>query len=125
MVIIFHYSEIIKINFWLLKVGVTGVDLFFMISGFVIMASILKNNWFDFLKKRIFRLYPAFFIITLIIYFIVNKYYYPKLFFSFQQLLINLCFFPNQFGFNYFDGVCWSLTVEIQFYLFITLFETN
>jgi peptidoglycan/LPS O-acetylase OafA/YrhL len=41
--------------------GVTGVDLFFIISGFVILLTLEKTrNWQDFVVSRFSRLYPVY-----------------------------------------------------------------
>ncbi|NSL37173.1 acyltransferase, partial [Citrobacter werkmanii] len=41
--------------------GYIGVDLFFMISGFVIMLSTEKDkSSFSFIIKRLFRIYPVY-----------------------------------------------------------------
>ncbi|MBE2288046.1 MAG: acyltransferase, partial [Chitinophagaceae bacterium] len=53
MVVLFHYS--------ILQVGTTGVDLFFIISGFVILMSVSKvNSGIEFVINRISRLYPTY-----------------------------------------------------------------
>lgn len=57
-VIIFH------INKEWLPSGFIGVDIFFVISGFIISSIILNNkkkfNFFDFYKKRINRIIPPY-----------------------------------------------------------------
>ena len=41
----------------------TAVDLFFMISGFVIFLSVVDNpSWKIFVKRRILRLYPTYWV---------------------------------------------------------------
>lgn len=72
MVVLFHYtfrgfivnSSIVAFPFlgFIFKYGYLGVDLFFMISGFVIYMSIENSSLLNFLKSRIVRLYPAFWI---------------------------------------------------------------
>ena len=62
-VVFFHMTmgrEEAKYGF---KLGVTGVDLFFIISGFVILLTLEKTkNWRSFLISRFSRLYPAYWI---------------------------------------------------------------
>ena len=70
MVVLFHYtfrgfiasSSILEFPLlgFLFKYGYLGVDLFFIISGFVIYMSIEKSNVYGFVKSRIARLYPAY-----------------------------------------------------------------
>src|SRR5881394_93905 len=44
------------------KYGYLGVDLFFMISGFVILMSVSSGSLRDFFVSRVVRLYPAFWV---------------------------------------------------------------
>ena len=64
--------------------GYQAVHLFFVLSGFGLALSALltenKGNqirWFDFLKKRFFRLYPSYWLI-LAIYLLLNVSQYPS-----------------------------------------------
>src|ERR1044072_9360250 len=61
MVVFFHYTfwrPQAKLGF---NLGTTGVDLFFMISGFVIFMSLLHiNQSKEFVINRISRLYPGY-----------------------------------------------------------------
>ena len=65
LVIAYHYGLPVKNGF-------IGVDVFFVISGFVITQSLLRNNTGsklqdlgNFYIKRIARLFPAFFVVFL------------------------------------------------------------
>jgi exopolysaccharide production protein ExoZ len=48
--------------------GSIGVDIFFFISGFIIFISIDKSGYYDkpftFLKKRLLRIIPLYFLVT-------------------------------------------------------------
>ena len=54
----------------ILKGGFIGVDIFFVISGFLITTHILKNleneqfSFHDFFSRRIRRIFPALIIVT-------------------------------------------------------------
>lgn len=39
--------------------GAFAVDVFFVISGFLVAASLQRNDWRDFLRARALRIYPA------------------------------------------------------------------
>jgi peptidoglycan/LPS O-acetylase OafA/YrhL len=130
LVLLFHYtnrySEIFNtnitsslINF---KYGGLGVDLFFIISGFVIFLTI-KNTTkpLDFVFKRFSRLYPTFWVCMFITFFIVKSSDLIDYHRSFSDLLINLTMIPDIFGVKRIDGVYWSLLPELAFYLLMLI----
>src|SRR5690242_6269345 len=45
--------------------GAWGVELFFVISGFVILPSVMRYSLGQFALRRFLRLYPLFFVFTL------------------------------------------------------------
>ena len=129
MVILFHYPRWFDHPAWfpeVLKFGWTGVDLFFVLSGFLIasqlFAQIKKEGSFsikDFYIKRFFRIIPIY-------YFVLAMYFlFPV--FSGDQLLPPLwkfLTFTHNVGFTNFMthrsfGVVWSLCVEEHFYLLL------
>ncbi|PWJ60054.1 peptidoglycan/LPS O-acetylase OafA/YrhL [Dyadobacter jejuensis] len=111
---------------WQFRYGVTGVDIFFMISGFVIYMSLNKvQKPGDFLVFRFARLYPAYWMCVLLtaIFILV----YEPAHFSLAQILANLTMFPIYFGVENLDGSYWTLLVELCFYIwiFILLFRRS
>ena len=71
IVILFHFNE----SYF--PYGYLGVDIFFVISGFVITQSLFKNYFLDgkisiiqFYLKRFKRLYPA--LITVILFILIS-----------------------------------------------------
>lgn len=104
------------------KYGYLGVDVFFIISGFVIFLSIQKFLIFQFIKSRISRLYPAFWVSVFITFFFSffwggNRYNVNLL-----QLLSNLTMLNGFFGVKHIDGVYWTLLVEMKFYFFVLIY---
>lgn len=101
------------------KYGYFGVHLFFIISGFVILLSIQKNSIFLFIKSRIVRLYPAYWVCAIITFLVIlffgETYFNASLF----QLFGNLSMLNGFFGVPSIDGVYWSLHVELIFYFLI------
>jgi peptidoglycan/LPS O-acetylase OafA/YrhL len=93
-----------------------GVDLFFLISGFVIFMTALKQSWKDFLISRVVRLYPAYLICCTITFLITTIVGNPKLISTPLDYLVNLTMLNIPFGVRSVDGVYWSLFVEIRFY---------
>jgi len=107
--------------------GWTGVDLFFVLSGFLIASHLfaqIKNGQFilfkPFFLKRFFRIVPAF-LFTLALYFCFPFFREKE---SLPPLLKFLSFTQN-FGLNLKDNGtfshAWSLCVEEHFYLFLPL----
>ena len=132
-VIIYHYFPSISQN------GYLGVDIFFVISGFVITKSITEKNLFSvsriifFYRKRILRLFPSIVVVILLFLFLfvlfVSRSGY-EVFQTAKYSIVGLSniylFYINQDYFsinnelNPFSHI-WSLSVEEQFYLIYPL----
>ena len=137
-VIIFHISE------RALPGGYLGVDIFFVISGFLITSILIKDmrgaaqsgktwNWARFYERRVRRIFPP--LLTVLLASTIMAW----LFFSGEELraysrsaLSSLGFFANWHFLGetgYFDGPAqykpllhiWSLGVEEQYYLLFPL----
>ena len=133
---------VILVVFYHLKIpffsgGFLGVDIFFVISGYLITKIIYHNydnknfNFFNFLIKRIKRLFPALLFVLLIVvsfgYLILSPVDYVKV----AKSAISSFFFISNFYYwsesNYFDQInefkslvhTWSLGIEMSFYLII------
>lgn len=121
-VLIFHFTlnqNGEKIG-WRFNYGVTGVDIFFMISGFVIFLTINKIKvWQEFLTFRFARLYPTYWVCMLLTT-IVILIYNPSSF-DLYQFLANLTMTPAFFGQEVLDGSYWTLLVELLFYFWILI----
>ncbi|WP_157486821.1 acyltransferase family protein [Dyadobacter alkalitolerans] len=122
IVVLFHYTlgpngTMLGFEF---RFGVTGVDIFFMISGFVIFMTISRvKHWPDFLVSRFARLYPAFWCCMLLTA-TVMMYFEPHLL-SLARILANLTMASILFGEEYMDQSYWTLLVELVFYFWIFL----
>ena len=122
----------------LFKNGYLGVDIFFVISGFVITKSLheeFKNggeiNFLNFYKKRFKRIFPVLlFILTIV--FIFYKFYGPPDISLKKDYLYSILGLSNFFYLikdvdyfnNIFDnpvGHTWSLGIEEQFYIIYPL----
>src|SRR3978361_726942 len=72
-VFVFHYGRIVPHPEWtnsLTKFGWTGVDLFFVLSGYLISAQLFAGSdkgdnlsFKTFFLKRVFRIMPAYFLV--------------------------------------------------------------
>ncbi len=132
-VILFHAG------FSMFSGGYVGVDIFFVISGYLITSLILieleSNNFklIDFYERRARRLLPALFFVVLISlpfgWFLLK----PSELINFGESIISISIFSSNILFwletGYFDNSSelkpllhtWSLAVEEQFYIFFPI----
>lgn len=95
-----------------------AVQLFFMLSGFVIFYSVNSNTLvFTFLKKRFIRLYPTFWICLLISYASIKIFGLPGLEVTGKEAFFNITMLPQFFGALKVDSCYWTLVPEFFFYL--------
>ncbi|MFE9608617.1 acyltransferase family protein [Streptomyces sp. NPDC006012] len=96
--------------------GCIGVQFFFVISGFVICMSSWGRSPGDFLRSRVARLYPAYWVAVLLVTaaaFALPVVLHPL---RLDQILVNLTMFQQPLGVPRVLGVCWTLWVEVRFY---------
>ncbi|RYY52535.1 MAG: acyltransferase [Chitinophagaceae bacterium] len=104
-------------------IGKYGVQLFFVISGFVIfMTAERVKSGKEFLFRRFIRLYPIYWF-CLLFSLVIPAAVHPgdTAPFTFQQVLLNLTMFQTAFKVPSIDGVYWSLFPELMFYAVILL----
>lgn len=107
-----------------LALGVNGVDLFFVISGFCMYYFYATKNkfsyhdFFRFLIKRWVRLSPAFYFIS-VIYILIGIFFYHRKIDGIVNFLH--CVFYLNYIFAEYNTAAhfWTLTVEWQFYFTI------
>lgn len=104
------------------KYGYLGVDLFFIISGFVISLSIRNFNLGRFVKSRFLRLYPAYWFCVTMTSLIVLIWGGSMFSVNFYQYLVNMTMFNGFVGVEHIDGVYWSLMEELKFYFIIAFY---
>lgn len=101
--------------------GYLGVNLFFLISGFVIAWSAEGRSWSDFALARFARLYPAFLVcmsMTFLVLWFTMPQWGPV---TARQFAANLMMFSPALGEEFVDGVYWSIILELIFYGWVTL----
>lgn len=103
------------------KYGYLGVELFFMISGFVILMTASGGSLRKFAVSRIVRLYPAFWVCCTISFVAALAFGAPVFNVTLQQYLVNMTMLAGFVGVEDIDGVYWSLYVEMRFYLLVAL----
>jgi peptidoglycan/LPS O-acetylase OafA/YrhL len=103
----------------IIQYGSIGVAQFFAISGFVIGFSATKSNAGRFAAGRALRLFPAFWVALGITTVVILIWGQPVFAVTAPQFFANLTMVPQLLGQAPIDGVYWTLTVELIFYLAI------
>jgi peptidoglycan/LPS O-acetylase OafA/YrhL len=101
--------------------GHYGVELFFVISGFVILMTLERSaSVLEFLISRVARLYPAYWcavLLTSAVAFALGRSAAPP----WNTVLANLTMFHTALRFPPIDLSYWTLTVELVFYAMMVL----
>ena len=140
--VIIYHLKITLFGQRLLEGGYLGVDIFFVISGYLITQLILNEikstnnfNFKNFYSRRVRRLLPILLVVIIFSIPLGWKYMLPTNFMELSKSIISSIFFSSNFYF-YFSGVeyikqdsllqpllhTWSLSVEEQFYIIFPLF---
>ena len=97
--------------------GHFGVNLFFIISGYVIFMTLQRTQQpMDFVVSRFSRLFPAYWVAVLLTFAITHALGLPGKLVTAGQAAGNLLMLHNLFGVPHVDGVYWTLEVELLFY---------
>lgn len=108
--------------------GHLGVQIFFVLSGFIICYAMPKNydfiNYKSFLFKRFLRIYPPYLIsifLVLLLNYISHSITGITSQFEIANVFANAAFLTNFGVGNYINVVYWTLGIEVQFYLIIAV----
>lgn len=123
LVVLFHFTmgkNQADLGF---KFGTTGVDLFFIISGFVISMSIEKvSSGIEFVINRASRLYPTYWSSVTVTFIVLSTYtLYKQDFVRISDYLGNLTMFQYYLNIPNLDDPYWTMIVEMLFYIFILI----
>lgn len=125
MVVVYHYLHLYDARYghsfavpdWL-HLGQSGVYLFFIVSGFVIFWTLNRSERpMDFVFSRFSRLYPPFWVALIITFAFVSLVGPSNREVSWETLLVNTTMFHEFFGYAHVDGVYWTLSIELAFYI--------
>ncbi|WJN59949.1 acyltransferase family protein [Pseudomonas sp. SO81] len=132
-VVLFH------IDASLIPGGFAGVDIFFVISGFLITGNIIKDagsargfSWAEFYRRRALRILPVLFVVLLVALLVGHSVLLPEDLSALSYSSLAAVFSAANVYFTYFLDTSyfaddsnlqpllhlWSLGVEEQFYLF-------
>ena len=140
--VIFYHAQIKIVDFQLFKGGFIGVDIFFVISGYLISSIILKElvitgsfSFKHFYKRRIRRIIPALIFVMLVSVIFAWKFLPPDIIIDFSKSVISSLGFISNLYFHYSGQIygadsgllkpflhTWSLSVEEQYYILFPMF---
>ena len=115
------------------KYGGLGVEMFFVISGFIIPFALYKSDyrvtkdWHTFIKKRIIRIDPPYLVAAIMAAILTYLaamtpgYRGEEINFSSMQFLLHLGYLNAIFDYKWFNPVFWTLAIEFQYYLLISI----
>ena len=135
ILVIFYHTKTTNI----FNSGYLGVDIFFVISGYLITSIILneynlnkKFNLLKFIERRCRRIIPAIILVTGLVFIISILFFfgYDKVFkLHLEQIFRSIFFISNFIRYDYFAPDqdfkilfhTWSLSIEMQLYVFFSI----
>lgn len=124
-VLLFHCVLFADLWHSIFLFGTTGVDLFFIISGFVMFFSIQKiSSAKQFIVNRFSRLYPTYWAAVTFTFILIILEFVFKLHESQYDILGylgNMTMFQYYLSIPDLDGPYWTLIIEMLFYIVIIL----
>ena len=120
--------RLFRISEYLGRTGNVGVDLFFVLSGFLIYGALVHKRvrYVTFLRRRVKRIYPAFLAVlgcylALSVLFPAESRIPARAPAAVRYILENIAFLPGLFPIAPIVTVAWSLSFEFAFYLVVPL----
>jgi peptidoglycan/LPS O-acetylase OafA/YrhL len=127
-VVLQHFCYIYNYNipFFTMNGGWFGLQLFFVLSGYLIIQSAIKYSAKIYFIHRCFRIFPAYLVIFLLVCWLAGVLSINKISREPMEFLINLLLLqhisPNALVHYDILHVTWTLTVELFWYIFALLF---
>lgn len=141
LIVVFYHAKLVLFNKILFQGGYIGVDIFFVISGYLITKIIFQLNEKKnfslkiFYFKRFKRIFPALSIALLLFSSLIYHFQKPQFIIDSSKQILTSTLFVSNFYFYLTDVSygnasslirpflhTWSLSVEAQFYIFYPLF---
>ena len=140
--VIIYHAKITFINTQFLQGGYLGVDIFFVISGYlitsIILTELIKSNSFSFkyfYERRIRRIIPVLLLVMVVTLPFAWIYLLPNNLINFSKSIFYSLGFASNFYFWYSDIAyasensllkpflhTWSLAIEEQYYILFPIF---
>ena len=137
LVIILYHAKIVIFGRDWFEGGYIGVDIFFVISGYLITRIILEElfktgsfSFLNFYERRVRRILPMLFTVMLVTFPFAWKYLLPANFLEYSKSILSAVLFSSNFFFYFVTTEygaesallkpflhTWSLGVEEQFYI--------
>ncbi len=139
--VIFYHARLNILDYNFFKGGYLGVDIFFVISGYLITSIIFKELYFKktfsifyFYQRRIRRILPALLLVFIFTIPFAWIYLLPTRFIEYSESILYTLGLTSNFYF-YYSGLeyatenallkpflhTWSLSIEEQFYIFFPI----
>lgn len=121
LVVVTHYSHFLTDTPGLWAFASTGVDLFFVLSGYVFAPYLMGKplQWLPHLVRRFFRLYPLY-VAALLLYALLRLPASDAFTYLPHHLLMLHTTESLEIA-NYYNPAFWSLPPEVEFYLALPL----
>ncbi|MCE9777934.1 acyltransferase family protein, partial [Shewanella algae] len=102
------------LQYYITNIGTFGVEIFFFLSGFVILKSSIKENEKTFFTRRLFRIYPVFLLFSLL--FIVGSFITNPESINIKSIMLALSFTNIFFDYPQLTPNAWSVVYEVWYY---------
>lgn len=121
-----HETLIFSLASSLRNIGHSGVDLFFVLSGYLIYGTLIVKvrPLLPYLRRRVERIYPAF--LAVFVLYLLLSWLFPHeskiphgVAATFIYLVSNLMLLPGLFPIEPMITVAWSLSYEMFYYLLV------
>jgi peptidoglycan/LPS O-acetylase OafA/YrhL len=135
LVLWYHLSLNINNNFlrWTGSWGWCGVQIFLVVSGFIIPYSMQKSGYKfprdigSFLVRRLVRLDPPYFVasaaaaLIACIAYRIPGFRGPPPDITWANMLAHIGYLNNILGMDFYIRACWTLGIELQFYILMAI----